>query len=185
MPKTKKIQTLESKMNDFRMSFNPLIPLGRFLGSLFFVAMIFINNYLFFRDFKANDIKELLPIILMTIFMGLAFQMVFRPLITSTKNYIIRDNAIEEYNFLTFSTRTIDKNEIKGFSTSIIPYNNIPNFKQIIIYLKDGSKIDLMQYAYFNFKKIKPALIDKKYIYLGHEPYVWKWVNSRVYKYDK
>ena len=41
-----------------------------------------------------------------------------------------------------------------------------------------------MQFAYFNFKKIKQTLVDKKYNYFGYEPYIWKWVDSRVYKYD-
>ena len=84
---------------------------------------------------------------------------------------------------MTLKTKTIYKDNIKGFSTSKVPYR-IWNFKQIIIYLKDGTKINIMQFAYFNFNKIELTLVEKKYNYLGHEKYIWKWVNRRVYKYD-
>ncbi|MDP2174721.1 MAG: hypothetical protein Q8K70_02295 [Bacteroidota bacterium] len=109
--------------------------------------------------------------------------MFFKAFITTTKNYLITDQTIEEFNVLTLKTKTIYKDDIKGFSTSKVPYR-IWDFKQIIIYLKDGTKIDIMQFAYFNFKKIKPTLVNKKYNYFGHEPYIWKWFNSRVYRYD-
>ncbi len=110
--------------------------------------------------------------------------MYFIVLLKTTKSYIITPDGIEVINLLTFQKTAISKKEILGFSTSEIPYK-IGNFKEILIYLKNGDKIDLMQFAYFNFKKIEPALIDKRYDFLGYEPYIWKWVNSRVYKFDK
>ncbi|WP_207429505.1 hypothetical protein [Pedobacter sp. SYSU D00535] len=115
---------------------------------------------------------------------GALFYMYFIVLLKTTKSYIITPDGIEVINLLTFQKTAISKKEILGFSTSEIPYK-IGNFKEILIYLKNGDKIDLMQFAYFNFKKIEPALIDKRYDFLGYEPYIWKWVNSRVYKFDK
>ena len=170
-------------MDDLKTYFNPLVPVGRLAFSIFFGGLTCFVIYLLFRDFKTNGYKEYFYIILGGTVFAVVFHQFFTDFVTKTKNYIITNQTIEEFNFLTLKTKTIYKDDIKGFSTSIVPYR-IWDFKQIIIYLKDGSKIDIMKFAYFNFKKIKPTLVDKQYNYLGHEPYIWKWVNSRVYKYD-
>jgi len=170
-------------MNDFKTYFNPFVAIGRLAFSIFFCGLTCLLIYLMFRDFKINGLKQYLTILLGVTIFGTVFQIFFKAFITTTKNYLITDKTIEEFNLLTFSRKTIYKDDIKGFSTSKVPYR-IWNFKQIIIYLKDGTKISLMQFAYFNFKKIKPILVDKKYNYLGHEPYIWKWFDSRVYRYD-
>lgn len=170
-------------MNDFKTYFNPLVAIGRLAFSLFFGGLTCFTIYLLFLDFKTNRLNQYLTILLGATIFGAIFQMFLKAFITTTKNYLITDQTIEEFNLLTLKTKTIYKDDIKGFSTSSVPHR-IWNFKQIIIYLKDGSKIDIMQFAYFNFKKIKPTLVDKNYNYLGHETYIWKWVNSRVYKYD-
>jgi hypothetical protein len=109
--------------------------------------------------------------------------MVLKSFLSTTKNYLIKNNSIEEFNYLILSTRIINKSDVKGFSTSIVPYR-INNFNQIIIYLADGSKISIMQFSYFNFKKIEPALKENGYKYFGYEPYKWKWFDNRVYGYD-
>jgi hypothetical protein len=171
-------------MNDFKTYFNPLVPIGRLAFSIFSGGLTCFVIYLLFRDFNTNGLKQYLTIILGATIFGAIFQMFFKAFITTTKNYLITEQTIEEFNLLTLKTKTIYKDDIKGFSTSLVPYR-IWYFKQIIIYLKDGTKIDIMQFAYFNFKEIKPTLVDKKYNYLGHESYIWKWVNSRVYKYEE
>jgi hypothetical protein len=170
-------------MTDFKTYYNPLIGIGRLAFSFFFGGLTCFVIYLFIHDFNINSNKQHFLFILGALIFGAIFQMFFKEFISTTKNYKIGVSSIEEFNFLTLSTKTIYENEIKGFSSSIIPYR-IWDFKQIIIYLKDGSKINLMQFAYFNFKEIKPCLLEKKYNYLGHEPYIWKWINSRVYRFD-
>lgn len=139
--------------------------------------------YLAVSEFKANKPRQWFTIIIGTTFFGAIFLMFFKAFITTTKNYLIQDNCIEEFNVLTLRTNRIKKHDIKGFSSSTVPYR-IWNFHQIIIYLNDGSKINIMQFAYFNFKDIKPTLVGKNYNYLGHEPYIWKWPDSRVYAFD-
>src|SRR5690606_10659624 len=158
-------------MNEFKTYFNPLVPIGRLAFSIFFGGLTCFIIYLLFRDFKTNGIKEYLYMLLGATVFGAIFQMFFKAFITRTKNYLITNQTIEEFNILTLKTKTIHKDDIKGFSTSKIPYR-IWDFKQVIFYLKDGTKIDIMQFAYFNFRKIKPTLIDKKYNYLGDEPYI-------------
>ena len=170
-------------MDNLKTYFNPFVLVGRLAFSLFFGGLTCFIIYLFFRDFKVNGFKENFFIILGAALFTVVFQMFFKTFVTTTKNYLITNQAIEEFNLLTLKTKTIFKNDIKGFSTSTVRYR-IWNFEQIIIYLKDGTKINIMQFAYFNFKKIKQTLVDKKYNYFGYEPYIWKWVDSRVYKYD-
>lgn len=170
-------------MDDFKTYFNPLVALGRIAFSFLFISIICLIIYFMVSGYKTVEIKEWFALLFGVIFFGAIFFMFFQALITTTKNYIIQDDTIKEFNALTFKTKIIDKIDVKGFSTSIVPYR-IWNFQQIIIYLKDGSKIDIMQFAYFNFKYIKPTLIGKSYNYLGHEPYIWKWPNTRVYAFD-
>ncbi len=162
-------------MKDFKTRFNPLIPLGR-LGVFSFYMYLF-------RTLTRNESDKYLIIILGLSLFGIIYFTLIKPFVKTTKNYLIKDNSIEEFNLLTSKTKSIDKNEIKGFSTSIFPYR-IWEFKEIIIYLKDGAKINIMQFAYFNFKNIETTLIDKKYNYLGQEPYEWNLFKGRIYKYD-
>ena len=48
-----------------------------------------------------------------------------------------------------------------------------------------GEKIELPQFLFFNFKNLAPSLQENGITFLGEEPYIWKWVDSRVYKFDK
>lgn len=170
-------------MNDLKTCFNPVIALGRLALSLFFLSLTCLIIYRAVSDYETNGIKQWFTLLIGAALFAAMFHMFFKAFIATTKNYLIQDNSIEEFNVLTFGTKTINKGDIKGFSTSTVRYR-IWNFHQIIIYLIDGTKIDIMQFAYFNFKDIKPTLLGKNYKYLGDEPYIWKWPNSRVYTFD-
>ena len=86
-------------------------------------------------------------------------------------------------DILKLKTERIEKGNIKGFSDSEIEYR-IGTFKQLIIYHADNRKFEIMQFEQFNFKQIKPTMIDFGYSYLGHEPYTWKFIDSRVYYFE-
>ena len=171
-------------MRIFRTTFNPLVPLSRFsMMTLFWgIPLVFFYKIITDSDLRKPEfLTVMLLICLLFIVVGYLFA---KPLWSETKNYRITDNSIEVYNFLTFNKMLIKKENIKGFSTSALQYK-IGRAKQIIIYLEDGSKWELMKFSYFNFSKINKVLIEKQYRYLGHEFYQWKWPNSRIYKYDK
>lgn len=171
-------------MSDFKTKINPLVPFGRLFTSLFFVVVTFyIIIYRLFHDFSSNTVFETLKNVLGVAFCGFMVLFWIRIFIKRTKTYTITDNEILEYNYLKFSTRIIKKDDIKGFSASVVPYN-IWDFKQFIIYLKGGTKIDIMQFEYFNFSDVDIILIKKGYDFLGVEPYEWKWFDRREYKYD-
>lgn len=171
-------------MNEFKTKLNPFIPIGRLAISIVVFGLIcFLINRVLFEN-KTHEVEKYIGFLLLALFFLLLIQIYLKEFITKTKSYIITGQLIKEYNFLTKKTKIIKKEDIKGFSRSKIPYQ-IWNFKQIIIYLKDGSKIDLMQFAYFNFEQIEPFLIENKYRFFGYEPYNWKWFNSRVYTFDE
>ena len=170
-------------MNDFKTFFNPLVPIGRVVFTIAFIGLLSVLIYFLYVDFETNGLKEYVRVGFGLLLFLTVFYMFFVEFINKTKNYLITDNYIEEFNLLTRRKKIINKDDIKGFSTSKVPYR-MHDFKQIIVYLNDGTKIDMMQFAYFNFKKIQPVLIEKGYKYLGHESYRWKWINSRVYLYD-
>lgn len=171
-------------MNDFKTFFNPLVPIGRVFFAISFIGLLGMMIYFLYVDFETNGLEKYVGFLIgLPLFLAVSY-LFFGEFINKTKNYLITDNYIVAFNLLTRRKKVINKDDIMGFSTSKVPYR-MYDFKQIIVYLKDGTKIDIMQFAYFNFKKIQPVLIEKGYPYLGHEKYRWKWINSRIYLYDK
>ena len=167
----------------FKTRFNPIIPFVRILFlSILILAFILIFDELYFSK-KNHSLEDHFKIVFGVLFFGVIVWMFGKQLIRTTKTYTFANDYIKEFNFLTFSSRTIPKDHIKGFSTSIIPYR-IMNFKQVIIYLKDGTKIDLMQFNFFNFRSIQHALNELNYAFLGSETYKWKWFDDRYYRFD-
>lgn len=90
---------------------------------------------------------------------------------------IIKDHLL----FRSFALRT---DEIKGFSLSEYPIR-ISGVQSILLYLINGEKIEFPQFLFFNFKKLAKGLEQDGVPFLGKEPYIWKWIDSRVYKFDK
>lgn len=169
---------------DFKTSFNPLVPIGR----LFLFATLALPFFLFYEIYHNRafqNIDHVAGIVFISLICLLIVFIFFKEFLKQTKNYVFRENEIEVFNFLTLGRRIIKKEEVKGFSVSFIPYRRLGKSKQIIIYMHDGSHIELMQFCYFNFKKIKTALQEKNYPFLGSETYVWKWFNSREYRFDR
>jgi hypothetical protein len=168
---------------DFKAYFNPIVSIFRLLFSLAFAGLACFIIYLFFKDTSSHGNPYFAGKLLCIAVSGILFLVFFKALLSSAKTFRITGQHIQQFNYFTFSSTTIDKNEIKGFSTSETRYR-LGNFRQVIIYLKNGKKINLMQFSYFNFRNIQPALIENGYNYFGYEPYKWKWFNNRVYKYE-
>jgi hypothetical protein len=80
--------------------------------------------------------------------------------------------------------QTLQRADIKGFSLSEYPLRGL-SVKSILLYLSSGKKIELPQFLFFNFKQLPPALEQNGIKFLGKEPYSWKWIDSRTYKYDQ
>jgi hypothetical protein len=84
---------------------------------------------------------------------------------------------------LLFKRLTLQHTAIKGFSLSEYPLRGL-KVKSILLYLSSGQKIELPQFMFFNFKHLSPALEQAGIAFLGEEPFIWKWPDSRAYKYD-
>lgn len=91
----------------------------------------------------------------------------------NTKNYTITEDYIKEYNFFSFSSTYYDKDDVIGFSNCKIR-TRYYSYEVLTIYLCDNTKIDLKQFAYFNFSKLPIQLYARGYNYLGEENYVPK-----------
>ncbi len=172
------------KMNYFKARLNPFTALLRIFYLIFVAGIITLITSLYINDFSKAHITEhilVAPVILVLLLLLLKRVQRF---ISTTKEYIIGDDNIKVINFIK-SSETIGKDAIKGFSTTVVKYR-LWDFDEIIIYLKDGKKISLMQYAYFNFKEIKQELENRKYYYMGEEPPFLSIIGVyyRTYKFD-
>jgi hypothetical protein len=96
---------------------------------------------------------------------------------------IERDTLIMS-DHLRFKRLVLQRAEIKGFSLSEYPLRGL-SVKSVLLYLSNGKKIELPQFLFFNFKQLAPALEESGVKFLGQEPYIWKWIDSRTYKFDQ
>jgi hypothetical protein len=107
-----------------------------------------------------------------------------RPIWTERFGIRIEPDSLIITDHLLFKRRVLRGNDIKGFSLSEYPLRGM-KVKSILLYLSNGEKIELPQFLFFNFKNLAPSLQENGITFLGEEPYIWKWVDSRVYKFDK
>ena len=173
-------------MNEFKPTFNFIIPIFRLLAIIiigwftahfhFVILAKLINKGL---DFKT--IISILIIELIVFMFGFSF---IKGFLTQTRNFVFSNRGIEQINFLNFSKQHIQKSDILGYSTSDVRYR-IKTFKQIIIYLRNGKKIEIIQFCYKNFRFIEVSLIHNEYHYFGYEPHKWKWFDSRYYQFEE
>ena len=102
---------------------------------------------------------------------------------TQRKNLIIQDKCVFIRDTVFNTEKVYNLYDIKGFSLTKYP-TKIWTFKEIIIYMKNGDKIELPQFLYLNFKDFKDAFEICGLEYLGFEEYSWKFLDSRHYKYE-
>lgn len=139
--------------------------------------------YVCFTNFGTDTTRAIWIFIIGVPIVGTLFYIPLKGLFKNSKIYSVTNSHLTVTDILKLKTESIGKDNIKGFSDSRIEYR-IGTFKQLIIYLSDNRKFEIMQFEQFNFKKIKPTMIDLGYRYLGSEPYTWKWFDSRVYYFD-
>ena len=172
-------------MNDFKSEYNYLIFGLRCLFLILCVGLFFVFIFKAAPSFWTNN-KSSFKVV--GLFAGL-FLTVFLPyrltklLLTERSNIILQGGQLILNDAITSKDNSIDKSDLKGFSTSIYQ-TKAWDFKTIILYLNNGDKLEFPQFLYWNFKEIKPTLEDNGIIYLGDEPYRWKWFDTRHYQFD-
>lgn len=169
---------------EFKPKFNFLIPIFRLIYCIFLFGLTVLFTYYLVLSILATerDLIEIGAILSGLILFYSYSHVITKSFFLQTKKIAVTKDFLKEINCLRNTTRLISREDIIGFSTSIVPYK-IGRFSQIIVYLKNNEKIELMQFSYFNFKKIEPVLISYGYKYLGFEEYRWKWFDRRYYKY--
>ena len=116
----------------------------------------------------------------MTLFLVYRFGKI---LLTERNELIFESGQLSLKDAITGKKNEIDKGEIKGYSTTIYQ-TKVWNFKSLILYLNNGDKLEFPQFLYWNFEDISQSFSDNSIQYLGHEPYRWKWFDTRHYLYD-
>lgn len=105
-------------------------------------------------------------------------------LLKERNNIILHSGQLILRDSITSKETFIDKSDLQGFSTSVYK-TRAWDFKTIIFYFTNGDKKEFPQFLYWNFKDIKSTLEDNNILYLGDEPYRWKWFDKRHYLFDK
>lgn len=171
-------------MKLFKTRFNYLILVGRFILMLFFGTLSVFLMYLIIEKLKLQSYSnEVLQLVLFNfILMYLTYHFV-AIICKQSYNFELEEGNIFKISIFSDKKELLKTDQIKGFSTSIYPIK-VWNFKSIILYLKNGKKLELPQFLYFNFNEIENKLIENSVIKLGHEKYKWKFFDSRHYQYE-
>ena len=171
-------------MKLFKTRFNYLILVGRFILMLFFGTLSVFLMYLIIEKLKLQSYSnEVLQLVLFNfILMYLTYHFV-AIICKQSYNFELEEGNIFKISILSDKKELLKTDQIKGFSTSIYPIK-VWNFKSIILYLKNGKKLELPQFLYFNFNEIENKLIENSVIKLGHEKYKRKFFDSRHYQYE-
>lgn len=171
-------------MKLFKTQFNYLILVGRFILMLFFGMLSVFLMYLIIEKLKLQGYSnEVLPFVLFNfILLYLTYHFIVI-IYKQSYNFEIEERKIFKIYIFSGKKELLKTDQIKGFSTSIYPVK-VWNFKSIILYLKNGKKLEMPQFLYFNFNKIENKLIENSVTKLGHEKYKWKFFDSRHYEFE-
>ena len=172
-------------MKLFKTRFNYLILVGRFILMLFFGTLSVFLMYLIIEKLKLQGYSnEVLPLALFNfILLYLTYHFIVI-IYNQSYNFEIEEHKIFKISIFSGKKELLKTDQIKGFSTSIYPIK-VWNFKSIILYLKNGKKLEMPQFLYFNFNEIENKLIENSVIKLGHEKYKWKFFDSRYYEFEQ
>lgn len=173
-------------MTNFKTKFNYIIFGLRVIFFLFFTILFFVLLYKVIprlSSYTTADFKIALGLF------AAFFVFTFLPyrfgklLIKERNDIVLSGNSLVLKDAVTSKKKSYDISLIKGFSTTVYQ-TRIWSFKEIIFYFNNGDKVHFPQFLYWNFKDIKQSLIDNGVNYLGHEPYRWKWFDTRHYLFD-
>ena len=170
-------------MNTFKTQFNYLLFSFQLLLVFYFACLTMLCFYALFFQWE-KGVSSFLGMIFVCSIMAAFTYGSLHPLLLRSKNYTIGDDDIKVKNILTRQRTAIPKSELKGFSTSKKSYR-LFSFNLVLLYLRDGKKIELMQFSYWNFKHIQEAFSDRGYLYLRDEPYEKDLRLRRAYLFDK
>lgn len=171
-------------MYSFKTKYNYFIFVLRLLVTIFLISFSigFISEQV--HSFLTKNFISIMVIVIVIICFAIYLPYrCIRALLKQRNNIMFKDGKIFLRDALAQKEIFIEKPTLKGFSTSIYS-TNIWSFKTIIFYFNNGDKLEFPQFIYWNFKDLKPKLIENGISYLGDEPYRWKWFDRRYYMFD-
>ena len=143
-------------MQPFRTKLNPLVPIGRFLFALFFLAMLAFSVHFLLQE---SSWKSAIGPATMG---ALSFCVIFlfiRGLLTQTRNYCFTPQELVVTNYLPYQAERFRRAEIEGYSLSLI-YSRMGTFRQITLHVSPHRRFTLPQFCYWNFKAFELALAE-------------------------
>ena len=173
-------------MRDFKTKYNYLIAALRVIFLLFFIVLFVGFCFYAAPNLFQSDQPLYRKIIGIPLGAFLLLFLIYRFVkILSTQRNVFHFEGTDLIltDAITKNRRVIPKSEIKGFSLTNYP-TKAWNFKEILIYCHSGTKLELPQFLYLNFKEIKPYFEANNLTFLGFEPFRWKFLDSRHYQFD-
>ena len=173
-------------MTTFRTKYNYLILALRFAFILFFIAL-FIGFCLYAAPKLLQSeqplYRKFIGIPLGTFLLLFLIYRFAKILSTQRNTFHFEGSDLILTDAITKRRKIIPKSQIKGFSLTNYP-TKAWNFKEILIYFHSGTKIELPQFLYLNFKEMKQYFEDNDLTFLVFELLIWKFLDSRHYQFD-
>jgi hypothetical protein len=143
-------------VHPFRTKLNPLVPLGRFLFALFFLALGSLVAYLAWQQSSWKDGLAFACFGAFCFYLGFVFA---RGLLTQTRNYYFTPEELVVTNYLPHQIERFCRAEIEGYSCSLT-HLRIGTFRQITLHISPHRRFTLPQFSYWNFKSLELALAE-------------------------
>lgn len=144
-------------MEIFETKYNYLVLALRVLFFLFVIAL-FIGFATFVIPKAINGrqfgFKSILGMIAATFLLVFLFLRFLKLLINQRNILTFGADHLRVIDAVFKNEKIINNSDIKGFSLSRYP-TRFWNFKEVVIYLTNGKKIELPQFLYWNYKKYK------------------------------
>jgi len=173
-------------MKVFKLKYNYLIFGLRLLSFIFFLTLFFGLIFIVApKTLQSNNLNFKIFIgLLAGLFLAAFFIYRFAKLLLTQRNILtFVDGQLKRSDAIIKKESIINVEDIKGFSLTRYP-TRVWNFKEIIIYLNSGEKIELPQFLYWNFSDIKKKLESNGLVFLGGEPFRWRFPDRRYYKFE-
>ncbi|WP_146171794.1 hypothetical protein [Flavobacterium magnum] len=171
-------------MTNFQTKFNYFIFVLRIILTLFAGSMLIFTVIVSpsLLETEKDSFAIISGVILFALLWGFLCYRVAKLVFTQIHIFDFKNHELTIINAITKVEKQIKLDEIRGFSTSQYQ-TRVWDFKSVIIYYENGRKEELPQFLYLNFKKIPVALEAIGINNFGYEPFVWKFFDSRHYKY--
>jgi len=146
--------------------FNFLIPVLRLIGIV--APSLFL--YIVIVSFpQSGDIWSIFVFFLL----GLVVYRLVRSIVQQRFNFEIIESGVEVIDLVGIRSKFIPYQSLKGYSKGVTK-TRLYDFKELILYSKNGDVYQISQYCFFNFSKLEEEFKKHKELnFLGQERIKW------------